>query len=134
MEAETRGSLRRSHPGEAAAAIYVNRPPATTQTQVQVTGLGFGQEKATISSEEPLLGLGLTAAARAALAEAGLQLHEMDFRPSDATGEAYGCKEQALLVARLHRVWKPEVPHWHCADSIGDCGAAAGVCQLARVS
>jgi 3-oxoacyl-[acyl-carrier-protein] synthase-1 len=108
--------------------------PAKAATTVQVIGLGFGQEKATVSSEEPLLGLGLAEAARAALAEAGLQLHDTDFRLSDATGEAYGFKEQALAVARLHRVWKAEFPHWHCADSIGDAGAAAGVCQLVIAS
>lgn len=117
-------------PGEAAAVVYVQREPSSVESMVQVIGLGFGQEEATVISEEPLLGLGLTGATRAALAEARLQLHEMDYRLSDATGESYGFKELALVVARLHRVWKPEVPHWHCADSIGDTGAAAGICQL----
>jgi 3-oxoacyl-[acyl-carrier-protein] synthase-1 len=118
-------------PGEAAAAVYVHRRPApATAPLIGLAGLGFGHEKATVLSEEPLLGVGLTAAARAALTEAGLKLHDIDFRLSDATGETYGFKELALVVARLHRVWKAEVPHWHCADAIGDSGAAAGVCQL----
>jgi 3-oxoacyl-[acyl-carrier-protein] synthase-1 len=118
-------------PGEGAAAVYVQREaPANEKTTAQVIGLGFGQEKATISSTEPLLGLGLTAATKAALAEARLQLHDVDFRLSDVTGEAYGFKELSLVVARLHRVLKPEFPHWHFAESVGDTGAAAGVYQL----
>jgi 3-oxoacyl-[acyl-carrier-protein] synthase I len=122
-------------PGEAAAAVYVHRSPAPTSSVViQLLGLGFGREQATITSEEPLLGLGLTGATRAALTEAGSKLDDMDYRLSDATGEVYGFKELALVVARLHRTWKAEVPHWHCADSIGDTGAAAGICQLVMAS
>jgi 3-oxoacyl-[acyl-carrier-protein] synthase-1 len=118
-------------PGEAAAVVYVQRqPPAKAETRVAVLGLGFGQEKATVFSEEPLLGLGLTAAARAALAEAKLTMQAIDFRLSDVTGEAYAFKEHSLAVCRLTRTWKAEFPHWHCADSIGDSGAAAGLCQL----
>ena len=53
-------------PGEAAAAVYVNRAPfSMASPQIQLAGLGFGHEKATVSSEEPLLGVGLTGAARA---------------------------------------------------------------------
>jgi len=118
-------------PGEAAAAVYIDRQtPGDGSAGIRLLGLGFAREAATIMSEEPLLGVGLTAAARSALAESNLKLHDMDFRLSDATGESYGFKELAQVVARLHRVWKEEVPHWHCADSIGDTGAAAGICQL----
>lgn len=118
-------------PGEAGAAVYVQRQPAAYQeVKVKVIGLGFGKEKATVSSEEPLLGKGLAAATRTALAEANLQIHELDFRLSDATGEAYGFKEQAMVIARLQSVWKEKYPHWHCADSVGDIGAAAGILQL----
>jgi 3-oxoacyl-[acyl-carrier-protein] synthase I len=119
-------------PGEAAAAVYVQRDaPVQDETAVKVTGLGFGKEQATILSEEPLLGLGLTAATRAALAEAKIQIHDLDFRLADVTGEAYGFKEQALVLSRLLRAHRDELPLWHCADSIGDCGAAAGLCHLA---
>lgn len=119
-------------PGEAAAAVYVQRrPPSPGEARVQVIGCGFAHENVTVLSEEPLLGLGLTAAARHAFAEARLQMHEIDFRLSDVTGESYGFKEQALALARLMRVHREELPIWHCAQSIGDCGAAAGVCELA---
>lgn len=117
-------------PGEAASAVLVTRAPVGG-TGVRVAGLGFGQEKSNVLSEEPLLGLGLTEAARGALGEAGVQMHQLDFRLSDVTGEAYGFKEHSLMIARLMRVGREEFPIWHCADSIGDTGAAAGTCELA---
>jgi 3-oxoacyl-[acyl-carrier-protein] synthase-1 len=118
-------------PGEAAAAVFVRRSERTVgESHPIVKGLGFGLEEATVLSDQPQLGMGLTAAVRQALGQAALEMHDIDFRLSDVNGEAYGFKEQALVVARLHRAWKPEVPHWHCADSIGETGAAAGVCQL----
>lgn len=117
-------------PGEAAAAVLVQEFPGATDV-TQIVGLGFGKEKAHLLSEEPLLGLGLTAAVRAALAEAKLGLHEMDCRLSDVTGEFYGFKELPLMEGRLMRVVrKKEQPLWHWAEAIGDTGAAAGVAEL----
>lgn len=82
-------------------------------------------------NEEPLLGLGLTDAVSAALAEAGIRMHEIDFRIVDVTGESYGFKEQALVVSRLYRVRREESPPlWHGAENIGDTGAAAGIIQM----
>jgi 3-oxoacyl-[acyl-carrier-protein] synthase-1 len=120
-------------PGEGAAAVLLqNREASASKNNgaVRVTGLGFSKEPVNVFSEEPLLGLGLTAAARAALGEAGHEIHEIDFRLSDVTGELYGFKEHTLTLARLMRQRREEFPIWHCADSIGDTGAAAGVCQL----
>jgi 3-oxoacyl-[acyl-carrier-protein] synthase I len=116
-------------PGEAAAAIFVERQ-ANTNSVLKVIGLGFEHENAHVLSEEPLLGLGLTEAARMALTETGCQMHDIDFRLSDVTGESYGFKEQELALVRLLRVRREALPLWHCVDSIGDTGAAAGVCQL----
>jgi 3-oxoacyl-[acyl-carrier-protein] synthase-1 len=116
-------------PGEAAAAILVQRErPAGAR--VRIAGLGFGLEKASVLDEDPLLGLGMTEAARAALKEAGLGWHDTHFRLSDVTGESYGFRELALAEARLARVRLEKHPIWHPADSIGDCGAAAGLVLL----
>ena len=119
-------------PGEAAAVIYVQRDrPSKAETIGQVISLGFGNEKASVLSDEPLQGRGLAEAGRKALGEAGLGFHEFDFRISDVTGENYGFREHALTIARLARVVRSESqPLWHVADSIGDTGAAAGVIQL----
>ncbi|QLL16147.1 3-oxoacyl-ACP synthase [Pseudomonas chlororaphis subsp. aurantiaca] len=117
-------------PGEAAAAVLVQAEP-WGDTHAEVIGIGFGQEQASILSGEPLLGLGLTAAARSALAEAKLGLHEIDLRLSDVAGELYGFKELPLMEGRLMRVVRKQAqPLWHWAEAIGDSGAAAGIAQL----
>ena len=117
-------------PGEAAGAIIVERRPSGG-TPVKVAGLGFGRELAPVLSSDPLLGVGLTEAARNALNEASVELQDINFRLSDVTGESYGFREHALFVARLLRVHREEEhPIWHPADSTGDTGAAAGLLQL----
>jgi 3-oxoacyl-[acyl-carrier-protein] synthase I len=122
-------------PGEAAAAVCVRPPPPVPAPgQTSVLGLGFAVERAHVLTDEPLLGHGLAEATRVALAEAKLGMHEIDFRMSDVTGESYGFREQSLGLARVMRVVRDELPIWHCADAIGDTGAAAGVCQLVVVS
>jgi len=119
-------------PGEAAAAVLLQRQAEPDiKIGVRITGLGFGYEKANVLSEEPLLGLGLTEATRGALVGAGIKMHEIDFRISDVTGESYGFKEQALVIARLLRVHREEgLPIWHCSENSGDSGASAGISQL----
>lgn len=118
-------------PGEAGGALLVEHV-GVPNTVTEVASLGFGKETAHLLSGEPLLGLGLTEAARQALAEAQVGLHEIDGRLSDVTGETYGFKELPLLTGRLMRVLrKQDQPLWHWADAIGDSGAAAGVLQIA---
>jgi 3-oxoacyl-[acyl-carrier-protein] synthase-1 len=123
-------------PGEAAAAALIGLMEGSeAPSSVRVAGLGFAHEEAAILSQEPLLGHGLSQALRAALAEAGIGLHEIDFRLSDLTGESYGFREQMLALARVMRVRREQaIPIWHCAEFIGDIGAAAGFCQLVVAS
>jgi 3-oxoacyl-[acyl-carrier-protein] synthase-1 len=119
-------------PGEAAACVLVVRPEGEPRDGcvARVAGLGFARESATLLNDEPFLGAGLASAARAALAEPGWGLHEVDYRISDVGGESYAFKEQSLVVSRLMRVRRECLPLWHSADSIGDTGAASGVVQL----
>jgi len=118
-------------PGEAAAAILVRcSSEKPTSGAIRVAGSGFDNEKVNICSDEPLLGLGLAEAAQRALSDAGLLMHQVDFRISDSTGESYGFREHSLALARVMRIVRKEFPIWHFADSIGDTGAAAGLCQL----
>lgn len=119
-------------PGEAAAVVLLKRQPLTnTIGAVKVRGLGFGSESASVLSEDPLMGEGLTQATRAALSEARMQMHDIDFRLSDVTGESYGFREQALVVAKLLRVHQENgYPLWHCSENVGDIGAASGIHQL----
>jgi 3-oxoacyl-[acyl-carrier-protein] synthase I len=117
-------------PGEAACLMLVAVRPLTPWP-VTLGGLGFAAEHATVLSDEPLFGKGMTAAVREALSEAGLSLHEIDFRLSDVAGESYAFEELVLAQSRLMRQTRQSQDLWHPAAFIGDCGAAAGLIQLA---
>ena len=118
-------------PGEAAAAVLIQRQGTSERkASIKIAGLGFDKERASVLSEEPLLGQGLTKAARTAMAEAGIQIEKIGFRLTDVTGESYGYKEQALVLSRLMRVRREEFPLWHCAENFGDTGAAVGIIQM----
>jgi 3-oxoacyl-[acyl-carrier-protein] synthase-1 len=116
-------------PGEGAGALLVARTTSVAPSLV-VEGLGFSTENATIDSEAPLRGDGLAAAIQAALMEAGLGLHAVDFRISDNAGEQYYFKESALAVARTLRQRKSEFDLWHPADCIGEIGAASTLVSM----
>lgn len=116
-------------PGEAGAALLLSRPEREGGA-VQVLGLGFARETATIESEEPLRADGLAQAIKAALDDAGTAIEAMDFRITDISGEQYGFKEASLALSRLLRVRKDEFDIWHPADCIGEVGAAALPCML----
>jgi 3-oxoacyl-[acyl-carrier-protein] synthase-1 len=117
-------------PGEAAGVALVASYPFGG-SQFAVRGLGFGLETATILNDEPLLGYGMTEAVRQALLDAGLEMHDVDFRLSDVAGESYAFEELVLAQTRLTRRPKESQEIWHPAASIGDCGAVAGLAQLA---
>ena len=97
---------------------------------LHVQGLGFGREQATVDSEEPLRADGLVQAIRAACEEAGLGVHDLDFRITDLNGEQYGFKEATLALSRTMRKVKPAFDIWHPANSVGDVGSAIGPCVL----
>jgi len=121
-------------PGEAAAAILIEQSAVSkNQSQVNIKGLGFGHEKATVLSDIPLMSFGLITATNNALVEADLQMYQVALRISDLTGESYYFKEQALTEMKLMKVRanrKDLLPLWHCAESVGDTGAVAGILQL----
>nr|WP_246357558.1 beta-ketoacyl synthase N-terminal-like domain-containing protein [Pyxidicoccus fallax] len=117
-------------PGEAAACVMLS---SQKQALAVIRGMGFGKEPSSLENDVPLRADGLTAATRAALEEAQLALHEMAFRFSDAAGESFYFKEQALLLSRVLRERKAEFPLWLCSESLGDTGAATGLCGLGWV-
>jgi 3-oxoacyl-[acyl-carrier-protein] synthase-1 len=116
-------------PGEAAACLVVTLNKF--KSKGKILGMGFAHEEALIDNDIPLRANGVSLAAKEALKEAGFAMHDIDFRISDAAGESYAFKEQALLVGRLLRQKKEEFTLWKSADSLGDVGAAAGLCGLA---
>lgn len=110
-------------PGEAAAAALLGSG-AEPAPGLVCEGIGFGQERATIESDEPLRADGLVQAIRAAIADAGCTFDELDFRVTDFSGEQYTFKEGALALARAMKRTKREFDVWHPADCIGEVGAA----------
>ena len=117
-------------PGEAAGAIWVG-PSTSNAPQLLCTGIGFGREPAPLDSGEPCRANGLTQAIRACLEDAGRPLHELDWRITDNSGEAYYFRESALALTRLLRQDKDTFDIWHPAECTGECGAATGFTVIA---
>jgi 3-oxoacyl-[acyl-carrier-protein] synthase-1 len=118
-------------PGEAGAAVLLGPPTKDGGQNLIYLGAGFGLEEATVNSDQPLRGDGMVAAFKAALADAGVALGDLDYRITDLSGEQYGFKEATLALDRLLRERKEEFDIWHPGDCIGEVGAAAGVCVMA---
>jgi len=116
-------------PGEAASAILVSRP--VVGPHLEVVGLGFATEQATIEKEEPLRGAGLSLAINQSLQDAGCEMHDIDFRITDISGEQYYFKEAALALSRTLKGRKEEFDIWHPAECIGEVGSAIGPTMLA---
>jgi 3-oxoacyl-[acyl-carrier-protein] synthase-1 len=119
-------------PGEGAAVLLVSRQPMSP-ARLAFHGVGTGHETATVLNDEPQLGMGMTTAVAAALAQAGLPMHEVAFRSSDVAGEAYAFEDLVLAQSRLMQRTRPTQDLWHPASSVGDCGAASGIMQLAWI-
>jgi 3-oxoacyl-[acyl-carrier-protein] synthase-1 len=116
-------------PGEGAGALLVRKPSG--KPELLCVGLGFGLEQGHINSEEPLRAEGLSQAIKAALADASCEMHEMDFRIADLSGEQYYFKEASLALSRTLRKRKEEVDLWHPAECTGEAGALAGASAVA---
>lgn len=113
-------------PGEAAASLLVGAPVAEEWPRLHCIGMGFAIEKATVDSELPLRADALTAAIKAAEADAGRSIGTTDFRITDLSGEQYYFKEAALALSRTLRDRKEFYDIWHPADCFGEVGAAIG--------
>lgn len=117
-------------PGEAAGALLVGKSEGRAG-ELLCTGIGLSRETASIDSGEPLRAEGLMQAIKAALADAGCEMHHMDFRITDNAGEQYYFKEAALAYSRTQRVRKDEFDIWHPAECTGEIGAASGATIVA---
>lgn len=117
-------------PGEGAGALLVSAAEGRVGELV-CSGIGFGRETAHIDSGEPLRGDGLSQAIKVGLSEAGCQMHDMDFRITDNSGEQYYFKEAALALSRTLRQRKEEFDIWHPAECMGEAGAVSGIAVVA---
>ena len=117
-------------PGEGAGALWVGAVDGRTP-QLLCAGIGFGREAAHIDSGEPLRADGLTQAIKASLDDAGRQLHDMDFRITDNSGEQYYFKEASLALSRTLRQRKEAFDIWHPAECTGEAGSTSGAAVIA---
>ena len=117
-------------PGEGAGAVLVGKGDGRS-AELLCVGLGAGIEPAPLLSGKPLRADGLTTAIKEALADADCEMHELDFRITDISGEQYFFKEAALALTRTLRQRKEEFDLWHPAEGIGEAGALAGPAVIA---
>ncbi len=117
-------------PGEAGAAILFGPESKKSKIDLQISGIGFGEEQAIIDSEEPLRADGLVQAVKQALDMANVTLGEVDYRIASVNGEQYWFKEASLAETRILREHKEEFDLWHVVDCIGEVGAATVPCSL----
>lgn len=120
-------------PGEAGAALVLEPVYLRQENQLICHGLGFGQEKAHVVSEEPLRADGLTVAIQESLNDSGYEMRELDFRIADISGEQYYFKEASLALSRTLHQPKNEFEIWHPADCIGEVGAVLGLVMIASL-
>lgn len=118
-------------PAEAGAAVLLATPSPRSTAGLRILGIALTEESATIDSEEPLRGEGLSEAIRLALGESGVSVPEIAYFISDLNGEHYKFKEANLSLLRL---WSGNdekgVDFWHPIESFGEIGAAIGPCAL----
>lgn len=118
-------------PGEAAAAVLVERPQSLSQKQLLCQGMGFGFEEAGLTSGKPLRADGLVTAIKASLTEASTRMENLNFRIADVSGEQYWFKESSLALLKTMHTPQDEFDIWHPADCIGEVGAAIGPVVMA---
>jgi len=117
-------------PGEAGAAVLVGATGSSKTKELKVSGMGFGHEEATIASDSPTRGVGMTGACRDALGEADIAMHEISCRNTDLNGEHYKFKEAMFAQGRLLKKRAAGREVWHVAECIGEIGAVHVPCAL----
>jgi 3-oxoacyl-[acyl-carrier-protein] synthase-1 len=118
-------------PGEGAACVMMAPEPGAGHTVLNIRGLGFDHDQSVLGGDDPILGIGLAGAIKAALANAAMTMEDIDYRLTDATGERFWFADAAYGLARVLRIRKTYFQMWNISDAIGHTGAAAGVSMLA---
>ena len=130
------GRLARPHaphgvlPGEAAAFVRLRGAADEGLAVASVLGVGQAREEDAVDGPRYSQGRGLEAALRGAVGASGLAESTIGLRITGANGERYHAWETLLAEFRFYRTWRPALPTWYPASSLGDVGAAAGVIQL----
>jgi 3-oxoacyl-[acyl-carrier-protein] synthase-1 len=113
--------------GEAGSAVLVVPARGRNQGLLEIRGLAVAHEPATIDSDQPMKGEGLTTAIRNAFGDGGVTYDDIQYRITDLNGEHYKFKEMTFAMIRFQRKPKPKLfDLWHPIECIGDVGAAIG--------
>ena len=119
-------------PGEAGSAVLLARTTEEASSELLIKGIGLAKESATINSEEPVKGDGLTEAIAQALDDAKTSIYNIRYRITDLNGEHYKFKEASLAATRfMHKPVKWTFDLWHPIECVGDVGSAIGPLVLA---
>lgn len=119
-------------PGEAAGALLVSL--SVSADHLLCMGIGLGTEKSTINAELPLRADGLTNAINQALIDSKKPNVVISYRITDLSGEHYYFREASLALSRSNLHVLKDFDIWHPAESIGECGSAAGLAIVAFAS
>lgn len=124
-------------PGEAAACVLLTRPSDRAENAppcVFVSGIGAGTESRTLHEKKRSTGVGLAAAIKQALSQAGVGAHDVYLRYADVTAEPYFFEEASYAWSRLLRA--PSPPGYKMVTPVtrlGHVGAAIGPLLLALI-
>ena len=120
-------------PGEAAAFVRISLSPGSGQWGVPaaaVHGIGLARDAATGSAKDPLVGVGVCAAFRAAVRDASVNESVLRFYVNDVNGARAGFEDAAMGYIRFSRTPKDDIEFWHLASHLGETGAAVGALEL----
>jgi 3-oxoacyl-[acyl-carrier-protein] synthase-1 len=119
-------------PGEAGCAVLVEPAGARHRDELEILGVGIAREPATIQSDKPSRGDGITQAVRQAFTESGLTIYDTAYRLADLNGEHYKFKEAIFAEGRfMNRRYEGFYDLWHPIECTGEIGAANAPCILA---
>jgi 3-oxoacyl-[acyl-carrier-protein] synthase I len=109
-------------PGEAAVILRLSARP-TSKNLGSIVGVGLAEEEATRDTAR-ISGVGQTAAARAALNQAGLSIADVSWLGVDLAGERHRFYEVALTVTRLKPHRTQQLEQWNGVPLLGNVGCA----------
>jgi 3-oxoacyl-[acyl-carrier-protein] synthase-1 len=119
-------------PGEAAAFLVLEQDASVRErggtAMARIAGAGTAMEANSVYEKTACTGDGLSTAIRSARQLAGML--PLALTICDLNGERYRANEWGLAMSRAFDGPPPGLL-WHPADSLGDCGAAAGVLNVA---
>jgi len=120
-------------PGEAAAFVRLSRRARRGGwggAAALVTGLGLVQEQATGTKEDPLVGVGVAAAFRNAVADAGHAEADVQLCINAINGERTAFEDESYGWVRYFRSRRDHLEVWHVASYLGETGAAVGALEI----